>query len=106
MFANFSSPKNTTVDGRVEYPDKRYPPLRPLLNTVSSKCLQPLDEPSCSSQQEHMFEEYDQRNKFNIYDMDAPTGSELKPCNTDLKKISGKEQIVDLSTKFSVSYYY
>ncbi|XP_001942593.2 interferon-inducible double-stranded RNA-dependent protein kinase activator A isoform X2 [Acyrthosiphon pisum] len=101
MYANFSSAKNTTVGGRVEYPDKRCPTQGPPLTTVSSECLHPLDKPSCSSQQKLMFEEYNQNNNFDIYNMDAPTGSALKPCNTDFKKTSCKQQKVDLPTKFN-----
>jgi len=104
MFANFSSTNNTTVDGGVEYPVKRSPTQGPLIKaTVTSKCQHPLDEPSRSSQQELMSEEYNQKNNFDIYNMDAPTGSPLKPCNTDFKKTSCKEQKVDLTTKFNVS---
>jgi len=102
MFANFSSTKNTTVDGRVEYPDECGPTQGPQLTAVSSKC----QHPSCPLQQELMFKEYNQKNNFDIYNMDAPTGSPLKPCNMDFKKTSCKEKKVDLPTKFNVSCYY
>lgn len=106
MVANFSNTnQNPTVNGRVDYPNKHLSTERPLLPATSSKGLCPLDQPSCSSQQEPVFEKYNPRNNFAIYDMDSPTGSKLKLCNADFKKTPCKEQKVDLSTKFDVSCY-
>lgn len=106
VFANFSNTnQNPKVNGRVDYPNKHLSTEGPLLPAASSKGLYPLNQPSCSSQQEPMFEKYNPRNNFAIYDMDSPTGSKLKLCNTDFKKTPCKEQKVDLSTKFNVSCY-
>jgi len=98
--------QNIMVDGKVEYPDRGCPTQEPLLNTELSKFLIPLEKPSCSSQQESMSKEYNQRNNFGIYDMDAPTGYKLKVYNTNLKKTSSKERKMDLPTKCKVNCYY
>ncbi|XP_015372468.1 PREDICTED: interferon-inducible double-stranded RNA-dependent protein kinase activator A-like [Diuraphis noxia] len=100
---NFNSEmvgQNTMNENRVEYPDRGCPIQEPLLNPELPKSLTPLDKPSCSSQQEPMSKEYNQRNNFGFYDMDAPTGYKLKVCNTNFKKTSSKEQKMDLPTKF------
>lgn len=98
--------QNTMVDFRVEYSDRSCLTQEPFINTELSKCLIPFDKPSCSSQQEPMSEEYNQRNNFSVYDMGAPKGYKLKVCNTNFKKTSIKEQKVDLPTKFKVNCYY
>jgi len=98
--------QNTMVDGGVEYSDRGCSAQEPFIMAELSKCLIPLDKPSCSSQQEPMSEEYNERNNFAIYDMGAPTGFKLKVCNTNFKNTSGKERKVDLSAKLKVSCYY
>jgi len=98
--------QNTMVGERVEYPDGCCPTQEPLINTEISDHLIPLDEPSYSSQQEPMLKEYNQRNNFAIYDMDAPTGHKLKLCNSNFMKTSSKQKKVDLPTKLKVSCYY
>jgi len=104
MVANFSSTnQNPTVNGGVDYPNKHCSTKGPLITAISSKY--PLDQPSCSSQQEFLFEEHNTRDGYAIYDMDSPTGSKFKVCNADFKKIPRKEHKVDLSTKLNVSCY-
>jgi len=92
----------TSNNDRVKYSDKsRLTQFPPLLKTDLLECLQSLDKPSCSSQQEPMYTECN----FAVYDMKAQPGYRLHLRGKNFKKNSHKEKKVDLSKKLTVSYY-